>query len=89
MSKKVRKMTAEWLDIPADVLTDVPRIVMLGNRQLQIENYLSVESFCDQELVLKLGKGKLHIRGDQLWIRKIYTEEVVIDGKIGAITFLE
>ncbi len=87
-SKKIRKFTSDFLDLPQDVVLDIPRITMIGNLQLYIENHRGVISFSDRNLRLKLSVGELSIRGEQLVIRTILPDEVFIEGIIGDIQFL-
>ncbi|WP_020615635.1 sporulation protein YqfC [Paenibacillus daejeonensis] len=84
-SRKIRKLTAELLDLPQDVVFDLPRMTMIGDRQLYIENHRGVLHFSQDRLRLALSKGELEVSGADLVIRGIWTEEVFIEGRIEAI----
>lgn len=87
MSGKLRKRAFQWLDLPPDVTSDVPRIQMIGSQQIAVENYREVTHFSDGELRLRLSEGTLCIKGAQLTIRAIYRDEVWIEGNIHGIEF--
>ena len=86
-NKRIRSMTASVLDLPQDVIFDLPRITMIGNMQLYIENHRGVLGFSEQMLRLQLSVGLLQIRGKDLVIRAILAEEVFIEGAIEEIRF--
>lgn len=86
---KVRKLTSDLLDVPQDVALNVPRITMIGSMQLYIENHRGVAHFTDKELRLKINDGEFQIVGEALKIRAIYTEEMLIEGDITSISFIE
>lgn len=88
-SQKIRKFTSDFLDLPKDVVLDIPRITMIGNLQLYIENHRGVIDFSENNLRLKLSVGELNIRGEQLVIRTILPDEVFIEGIIGDIQYLQ
>lgn len=82
IQRKMKKWTAKLLDLPQDVVFDLPRITMIGNMQLYIENHEGVLHFSPELLLLQLSMGKLEIRGSELVIRGILSEEVFVEGKI-------
>ncbi len=83
--RKFRKLTAELLDMPHDVVYDLPRLTMIGDRQLYIENHRGVLHFSSEKLRLALSKGELEVSGRELVIRTIWTEEVFIEGVIANV----
>ncbi|MCR8631425.1 MULTISPECIES: sporulation protein YqfC [Paenibacillus] len=87
LTKRLNQFTAKLLDLPQDVALDLPRMTMIGNLQLYIENHRGVLHFSSERLLLALPKGKLEVQGTQLVIRAILTEEVFIEGIIGEIKF--
>jgi sporulation protein YqfC len=88
LKRKIRKMTAELLDMPQDVVYDLPRLTMIGDRQLYIENHRGVVGFSSELLRLALSKGQLEVRGSDLVIRTIWSEEVFIEGLISGIELI-
>ncbi|KIL41706.1 sporulation protein YqfC [Gordoniibacillus kamchatkensis] len=87
LSRKLNQWAANMLDLPQDVVHDVPRITMIGNMQMYIENHRGVLHFSNDRLELRLTQGKLDIRGKGLVIRAIWTEEVFIEGTIDDIHY--
>lgn len=80
---------AQWLDLPPDVTANVPRIQMVGFYQLVVENHQGLDFFSDSEILLKVGRGKIRIRGENLVIRSIFPEEIRIEGNIAEMRFVD
>jgi len=89
ISRKIRKMTTDLLDLPQDVAFDLPRITMIGNLQLYIENHRGILGFSNEILNLKINLGELAVHGEQLVIRTIRTEEIFIEGVIHRIQYIQ
>lgn len=88
MKRKFHKITAQLLDMPHDVVYDLPRLTLIGDRQLYIENHRGVVHFSNERLRLALSKGELEVTGSSLVIRTIWTEEVFIEGEITNIQII-
>jgi len=82
-------MAADMLDVPKDSILDVPRITLIGGLQLYVENYRGVMEFRDDLLRLALSQGELHVYGKSLVVKSIFPAEVVIEGNISGIKYLE
>lgn len=89
LGKRLRKLTAQFLDLPKDVVFDIPRMTMIGNMQLYIENHRGVKEFSDRMLKLQLTTGCVEIIGQQLVIRTILTEEVMVEGLIEQVKYIQ
>ncbi|WP_281888220.1 sporulation protein YqfC [Paenibacillus sp. YYML68] len=88
LTRKINQFTAKLLDLPQDVAMDLPRITMIGNMQLYIENHRGVLHFSSDSLKLALSKGKLEVSGSNLVIREIMPDEVMIEGMIRDIQYI-
>ncbi|WP_028549227.1 sporulation protein YqfC [Paenibacillus sp. UNC451MF] len=88
LSRKFNQITAKLLDLPQDVVLDLPRMTLIGNMQLYIENHRGVLHFSNELMRLALNKGSLEVRGKQLVIRAILSEEVFIEGVIEDVKFI-
>ena len=70
-----------------DYLKDSSLEINLKNNKLYIINYLSVNSFSREKIVLKHEKGLLDIIGKELVISKLLSDEILISGEITSIEF--
>lgn len=90
LHQKLKRWTAGVLDLPKDVVLDMPRITMIGPLQMYVENHRGVLVFHKNELRLLLSnKAQLLVRGEKLVIRQILPEEVLLEGFIRDIHYLD
>jgi sporulation protein YqfC len=85
----VRKWAAEWLDLPADAVGDVPRLEMVGGFRMKVENHRGVVHFTENLIQLKVESGLLFIAGEGMKIRAIDPEGIWIEGRIRELRFAE
>ncbi|CAG9619358.1 sporulation protein YqfC [Sutcliffiella rhizosphaerae] len=93
MLKKFRSRINNWItnnmELPADVMMDLPRITMIGQIHIYIENHRGLLKFSDTEIRLMLKQGQLLVKGNSFVIRTILPEEILLEGKIDQVTYLE
>ncbi|WP_332690910.1 sporulation protein YqfC [Halalkalibacter lacteus] len=91
--KKMRQQMKNWMtkqmQLPADVMMDLPRITMIGQLHIYIENHRGVLQFSNQELRLLLKQGQLLIKGDNFVIKTILPEELLLEGRIDQVLYLD
>jgi sporulation protein YqfC len=87
--QQMRKWMTQTMDLPEDVMMDLPRVTMIGQIHIYIENHRGLLTFTDREVRLLLKQGQLLIRGEQFVIKMILPEEILLQGKIIEVTYLE
>lgn len=91
--KKWRDNFKKWFinhsDMPADVIMDLPRITMVGQLHIYLENHKGVISFSNEELRLSMKQGQLQIIGKDFVLKAILPEEILLEGFIQKVQFLE
>ena len=66
-----------------------PRITLVGQIHIYIENHRGLLVFSDKEVRLLLKHGQLLIKGQSFVIKTILPEELLLEGIIEQVTFLE
>ena len=71
MEKKGRKeglleKTAEVFDLPGDVVAGLPRVELLGDHQLRMENHKGILAYGTEEIHISGGKLIVKVRGAHL-----------------------
>ncbi len=89
--KKERKSAGQrlsaFLEVPLDMVADVPRLTVNDNRELTVENYKSIEGYETDEIRLRCKNYRLVISGRNLSIVAITDEEMMIRGFVTGICF--
>lgn len=86
--KQIRNWLAKHLELPPDVMMDLPRITMIGQIHIYIENHKGLLAFSDKELRLLLAQGQLLIKGKSFVIKTILPEEILLEGEINQVVFI-
>lgn len=78
---------AGFLDIPQDIVLDLPRITMLGNQQLLVENHKGIIEYTPSLVRIKLNQGELFIQGQNLTLGNLQAEQILVEGTLRGITY--
>ncbi|MDG5786546.1 sporulation protein YqfC [Evansella sp. AB-P1] len=89
LRKKMKRWITDQMDLPPDVMMDLPRVTLIGNFHIYIENHKGVIRFTRKELRLRLTEGELLIVGDEFVIKNILPEEMLLEGVIEDIRFIK
>lgn len=75
------------LEIPQDIVLDLPRITMLGNKQLLIENHKGIIEYTPSLVRIKLNQGELIIVGRDLMLSHLQLEQILVEGIVGDVKY--
>lgn len=84
-SSRVKERITELFEMPRDSMLDVPRIVVVGNRELSIENHLGVIEYTSSSVAIATARGKVTIRGRELAISSITKTLIGVRGVIESL----
>lgn len=85
--KKWRENIADFFELPKEVLMNLPRVTLIGNIQLYLENYAGIIEYNQEILRLSIRGGEIVIRGSELVIKNFFSEEIYVEGKIHSIEY--
>jgi sporulation protein YqfC len=85
----LERLLGDMLDLPKDLVLDLPRIVIIGQRELHLENHKGIIEYGDSCIKINLARGLLEIKGEGLEIKLIMQDEVSIIGIINSLRFVE
>lgn len=90
MEKKPRReglleKTAELFDLPADALAGLPKVELVGDRELRIENHRGILAYGTQEIHISGGPYVIQVMGQGLELRAMTGLELLITGRITGI----
>ncbi|QJW46394.1 sporulation protein YqfC [bacterium BFN5] len=78
---------AGLLEIPQDIVMDLPRITMLGNKQLLIENHKGIIEYTSSLIRIKLNQGELIVTGTDLTLGNLQAEQILVEGTVGELKY--
>ena len=86
--KPAAERITEILDLPKDIMLNLPRLIFMGNRELFIENYRGIVEYTDTIIRLNTSEHMVIISGTALSIKNIATEEITLQGNIKKLEFM-
>src|SRR5690625_1088969 len=91
--RKLRGQLLKWMtekmQLPADVMLDLPRVTMIGQLHIYIENHRGVLRFSKEELRLLFTQGQLLIKGENFIIKTILPKELLLEGRIDKVIYIQ
>ena len=80
---------AELFDLPADIVAGLPRLEMVGDRQLYLERHAGILSYSETQIDVNTTGGVLRVTGMALSLMAMTGEEVRIGGRIAAVEWVK
>ena len=86
--KSAKEKFFEMLELPKELVLNRPKLTIIGNCDVMIENYKGVVEYGSDLLRIKTGSGGVKISGTGLLIREITSEDIIISGAIHTLEFI-
>ena len=93
MSLKKRKLTRgmsrinEILEMPPEVVSNIPKISILGFEEMLIENYKNIIEYEDFYIKVNTHIGLINVNGFNLKLIQMNQDDMKITGRIDSIDF--
>lgn len=87
--KKLREKFIEVLELPKELILDLPKLTIIGNGDMMIENYKGVMEYGSARIRINTGLGVIKITGEGLLIKEITSEDIIVSGEIHALEFVK
>lgn len=87
--ESISKVMAEFLEIPKDLVMDLPKITVIGTTELYLENHKGIIEYSLTRLRINLSRGFMEITGDNLEIKALMPDEMSIAGEIRSIKYFD
>lgn len=77
------------MELPPDLVMNLPRVTILGNRRFCVENYRGLIECDSTHISVGFASGQILLRGEEFSILSITPDELVVEGRISTIEFQE
>lgn len=84
---KAKENLAETLDMPRDVILKIPKITIVGNDEITIENHKGIIVFKDDFIKIKSNIGNVSVKGSDFEILFISGNTIVLSGNFKSIDY--
>ena len=83
-----KEVLIEKLDLPKDVLLDVPKIIVTGRNEVTIENHKGIMVFERDKIKINTNMSPIEIKGSEFEILYIDASTITIKGYFNSIEYV-
>lgn len=86
--EKFKYNISDILELPKDIMMDLPKITLIGSIQVLISNHKGIIEYTKEVIRVNSNSGVIKVIGKDMYIKIILVEEIIIVGNIEKIEFL-
>jgi len=87
-SLTIKDKVTKMLEFPDEVVSDRPKITSVGRKEVFVENYKGIIEFTNEIVRINSNYGVITITGENMKIKEITSDDIVIIGDIGNIDYV-
>ena len=84
----LRKNMTEALELPKEILLNLPLIYLVGREEVTIENYRGILEYSEEVVRVGTAAGVLWLQGKNLCLKQLSAECIVVTGAVESLKFL-
>jgi len=86
--QEVKSTVSEMFELPKEITLNMPKLNLIGDSQMLVENHRGIIEYTPNLIRVNSTVGVIKVQGDQLNLRNIAAEDIMITGKIKSIEFI-
>ena len=79
------KSVSKFLEIPREVISNVPKITVTGFDEVLIENFKGILEYEDYYIRINTSLGIININGFELKLENMTNDDIKVNGKVESI----
>lgn len=87
MKKHISETVADAWGVPKDVIMNIPRMTISGDKEICIENHKGILEYTNSEIRVSSAMGVVRICGKNLVIEHIRIEDLLIFGTFSKVEY--
>jgi len=84
---RTKETIAEKLDLPRDVILNIPKIIITGDNEITVENHKGVILFDEKEIRINSNVGLIVICGDGFEILFMGGSTLTVSGRFKSVIY--
>ncbi|GCD09091.1 sporulation protein YqfC [Clostridium tagluense] len=84
---RTKETIANKLDLPRDILLDLPKITILADNEINIENHKGIVIFEEEEIKINSNVGPISIYGNSFKILFIGGNTITLSGNFKSVVY--
>jgi len=86
--KSIRQNLSNILELPKEIMLNLPFISIIGKEELRLENYKGIIEYSLECIRLNTSCGVLKLEGKNLVLKQITSENIVVNGVINKLEYI-
>ncbi|MFZ5648664.1 MAG: sporulation protein YqfC [Bacillota bacterium] len=86
--RRLKRQMSDMLEIPSDIILDLPKVVLVGDLQVFIENHRGIVEYSAESVRVNVGDYEVAVSGEGLLLRNILPDEICLEGRIKSVQFI-
>lgn len=88
MGGRLKRNVSEALELPREVVLNLPLISITGREEVLIENYKGIIEYDGRRVRASTTAGIIKIEGINLLLKHVTNESIVVTGDVRTIEFI-
>lgn len=84
--RHAERQLANFLDLPQDAVLDLPRLTLIGNNRLILENHRGLIAYEKDFIKINVTLGEVEINGEELKLKIVRPDAITVEGIIKGIS---
>ena len=84
----LKNRLSELSELPKDVVLGIPMLTMIGQMELNIENYRGIIEYTDSLIRVHTKDGQIRVSGRELKVEYYTNDEMKVPGHIVSIEYV-
>lgn len=85
---ELKSAVSDVFELPKDIMLNLPKITMIGDGQMVIENHRGVIEYTPERARINSTIGVIRITGEHMNLKNIAEDDIFVSGKIKIVEFL-
>jgi len=86
--EEVKSTVSEMFELPKEIMLNMPKISLIGNNQMLVENHKGIIEYTAQRIRVNSANGVIRVIGNNMNLKNIAADDIMISGEIKIIEFL-
>lgn len=88
-TRDIQAGMAEMLEMPPEIVLDLPKITLIGNQELLLQNHRGIIEYNSSRVRVSVSLGQVVVDGENLLLKNLKSDEILIEGIIFGLTLGE
>ena len=84
----LRRNMTEALELPKEILLNLPLLTLIGREDVTIENYKGILEYSEEVVRISTAAGVVRLKGRGFCLKQMTAECIVITGSVESLEFL-